>query len=176
MMAVCGISFRSALETLAADFGVIVPKWEKNRTSGNVGGLKTIWEQNRNDARMTMVSLVLVCCRFVPGCDGVDFREADIETTRRYAGRLMGCSFHEIVEMFAVWRCEGDVQQAWVVLECLYFGRSVRDELWGLHLRRLRQFVQWDLAVRRRAMLEEVEREIERMNRKRKEQGGNADI
>jgi len=115
---------------------------------------------------MTIASLVLAHCRFLPATDGVDFREATIETTRKYAAQWVGYTLNEIVELLAIWKYDRDMQKAWVALECLYFGKNITTELFELHLRRLRQYVQLDALKQRRELEKEIESEIEKLNRK----------
>jgi len=56
---------------------------------------------------MCIASLVLAYVRFVPAMDGIDFREASIETTREYASRLTGYTLRELVNIVAISRHGG---------------------------------------------------------------------
>ena len=87
MMAVNGISYRKALETLASETGVLLPEWKP--TADRSKTLPLLWEKNRNDSRMTITSLVLVHLRFVPAStpQTKSFRR----TSKRYWTKCRQC-------------------------------------------------------------------------------------
>ena len=115
---------------------------------------------------MTIASLVLAYVRFVPAMDGIDFREASIETTREYASRLTGYTLRELVNVVAISRYAGDTQKALVVLDCLYNGRDWRHELRELNVNREIQEIRMFAMKERRELEKEIELEIEKLNRK----------
>ena len=137
MMATNALTFRDAVEILAAELGVILPdKQGKQRKSSKKqpASLYTIWEKDVNDAKMTIASLVLAHLRFVPATDGIDFADADIETTRKYAGRLVGYPLRDIIELLAIGKYECDTQKARIVLEHLYAGTNATNALAEINL------------------------------------------
>jgi hypothetical protein len=158
MMAVNAITYRKSLETLADELGIVLPEQPKRPKCVPLG---TVWEQNKNDVRMTLASLVLVHLRFVPATDGVDFQAADIDTVRKYAARLTGHRLDEIVGLLA--SRYGDRQKAWAALECLYTGKEIAPALREINVNRAISGLRMFAAKERRDREKEIETEIERI-------------
>ena len=163
LIAVNSLTYWQAIELLAAEFGIILPKSQKCARSPQKSTLCVDWEKDRNDARMTIASLALAYMRFLPATDWVDFREASIETTREHASRLIDNPLREIVNMVAIMKHQGDMQKAWIALDSLYTGKDVKSELLELNFNRVIQEIRMYSLKEHRELEKEVELELERI-------------
>lgn len=168
LIAVNSLTYRKATELLAAEFGIIMPESQKRTRSPKISTLTADWENNRNDARMTIASLTLAYMRFVPATDGVDFLEATLETTREYAIQLVDYPLREIVEMLAINKCQGDRQEAWLVLDCLYTGKEIKSALVKHRVERAIQEIRMFVLKERRSFEKEIENRLKVVGYKRR--------
>ena len=162
------LTFRQAIEILAADLGIILPEPQKHARSPQKTTLWSDWENSRQDARMTIASLTLAYMRFVPATDGVDFLEATLETTREYAIQLVDYPLREIVEMLAINKCQGDRQEAWLVLDCLYTGKEIKSALVKHRVERAIQEIRMFVLKERRSFEKEIENRLKVVGYKRR--------
>ena len=163
-----GITFQKALETLAYETGVDLPKWTPKTPRAQTSA---IWEgfrrqgtdEKRQEDRMTIAMLTLAYLRFVPATDGIDFLEADFETTRKYAERLVDRQFHEIVELVANLKFAGDKPKAQVVLDCLYTGKDITAALREFNVNRAIQNIRSQAMKEHWKLEKEIETELEKL-------------
>ena len=159
LMATNGITERKALETLASETGILLPKRPKRTQRSPI---QTAYERNQNDARMTIAMLLLAHLRFVPGTDGIDFEAATIETTRRYAETLTEYPLYQLVGLLATERCAGDRQKAWAALDCLYNGTDPKPRLREINFNRTINEIRIFTAKEHQKLEMEIAAEIER--------------
>ena len=155
MMTVNDLTYRKAIELLADDLGVVLPKWKKDGRRRMADSSRMAWERNTNGERLTIAALVLTHLRFLPATDGIDFKAADVETTMRYATRLTKHSIAKIVEMVANGKYQGDRQKAWLALDCLYTGKDVNSTMTDLNWRRMFQEIRQE-SLKERLELEKT--------------------
>ena len=152
------ITYQNALETLASEVGLTLPdKPQKTQRES----LRAVWEANRNDARMTIASLILVHCRFLPATDGVDFLEADIETIRKYAERIVKYPLNDLIRLLATQMYGGDYQKAYIALECLYHGKDIASALRKYNVDRAIQNIRMFANREEQNFVEKMEKEIQ---------------
>ena len=112
---------------------------------------------------MTIAMLALAYLRFVPATDGIDFLEADFETTRKYAERLIDRQFHEIVELVANLKFAGDKAKARIVLDCLYTGKNIKSALREFNVNRAIQNIRAQSMKEHWQLEKEIQTELEKL-------------